>query len=69
MSAHLLVLILSIKIPKHHDMYLSEFPQIICPLSLKEYSMYFKWWARKDVIKRQFDMAIESHRELIHEQI
>ncbi len=48
---------------QHEALELLPAPQISCPMSLSEYSKQFKFWARRDVIKRQGAMA--RHRQLI----
>ncbi len=57
MSITLMLLMLSYKEPVHKDMELIPAPQVTCPMSLHEYSLRFRWWARKDVILRQQSMA------------
>jgi len=70
MSIHFMLLLLAVKQPiKHEALDVLPAPQISCPLSLKEYSKHFRWWARQEVIERQFDLAVESHRELLKGQI
>jgi len=70
MNLHLMLMLLSFKEPKRSEpLGVLPAPQITCPLTLEEYSLSFRWWARKEVIQRQWILAQESRRELVKRQI
>ncbi len=69
MNLHLMLILLATVAPKPHDaLEVLPAPQVTCPLSLKEYSLHFRWWAREEVIYRQSRFAIESNQEIIGRQ-
>ena len=69
MNVHLIVMLLGLHISKTKDLGPFPAPQVTCPLNLDEYSLQFRWWARKEVKERQWLMAIERQRQLIKGQI
>lgn len=69
MTISTMLLLLAFKEPQRAQAELIPAPQVVCPLSLKEYAKTFRWWARADVIARQKRMAEAAMKYRIQAKI